>query len=159
MASVRTTLGTQLRRLIEELDGAVGESYKRAGLDYRPRYTPIVRALVQEGPMTVRALAERARVSHSAVSQTIAQMAERGLLAMSSGADARERIVALTPAAVAMLPELKTRWAATEAAARTLDEDLGQSFGAVLTQVLAALEQRPFLDRILDHLPKSETLK
>jgi DNA-binding MarR family transcriptional regulator len=156
MIAIQPTLGTVLRRLIEEFDGAVDESYRRAGLEYRSRYTPIVRALAHAGPMTVRALARQATVSHSAASQTVAQMAERGLVSMTSGADARERIVALTPAAIAMLPDLRRCWTATEAAARTLDADLGQSLVAVLTKLLEALEERPFLDRILDQQPRSD---
>lgn len=159
MMPARPTLGTLLRRLIEELDGAVSESYERAGIDFRPRYTPIIRALAQDGPMTVRALAQRATVSHSAVSQTVSQMTTHGLVALTPGTDARERIVALTPAANALLPDLQTCWAATEAAARTLDADLGQPFDLLLIQLLDALEDRPFLNRILEHLPKPETPK
>ena len=37
---MKSTQGTQLRHLIELLDGAVGAAYEAAGLDYRPRYTP-----------------------------------------------------------------------------------------------------------------------
>jgi DNA-binding MarR family transcriptional regulator len=157
MIPAQPTLGTLLRRIIEELDGAVDASYARAGLEYRSRYTPIVRALVQHGPIPVRSLAERATVSHSAASQTVSQMAKAGLVSLKPGADARERIVALTPAAIAILPDLQACWAATEAAARTLDSDLGQSLPDVLVRLLDALDKRPFLDRILDNSPTPET--
>ena len=153
MIPSRPTIGTLLRRLIEELDGAVARSYEAAGLDYRPRYTPIVRALVRNGPLTIRSLSERSSVTHSAASQTVSQMAECGLISLQPGADARERLVTLTPAAEAMLPTLEACWTATEAAARTLDADLGQSLEAILTQLLAALERSPFLDRIIDQTP------
>lgn len=142
------TLGTLLRRLIEHLDGAVEASYAQDGLDYRPRYTPIVRALAQGKPATIRDLAERAGVSHSAASQTVAQMAERGLVTLAPGADARERIVVLSDAGLALLPRLDRRWAATEAAARTLDADLGLPLAEVVAQALEALERQSFADRI-----------
>lgn len=144
----KPTLGTLLRRLTEQLDGAVEVSYVEDGLDYRPRYTPVVRALVRGGPATIRDLAAQTRVSHSATSQTIAQMAERGLVTLATGADARERIVALSDAALAMLPRLERRWAATEAAARSLDTDLGLPLADVVAQALAALERQSFADRI-----------
>jgi len=156
MLSESPTLGTLLRRLTEDLDEAVGRSYEMAGLDYRPRYTPMVRALMRHGPMTIRALARRSTVSHSAASQTISQMAERGLVSLAAGADARERIVALTPAAEAMIPALQACWTATEAAARTLDADLGQPLEDILVRLLEALEQRPFLDRLIEQLPPPE---
>jgi len=156
MAVFRPTLGTLLRRLIEELDGAVLQSYALAGLDYRPRYTPVVRALLAQGPLTVRALAESSRVSHPAASQTVSQMSAQGLVSLTRGQDARERLVALTPAALAMVPALQACWAATEAAARTLDADLEQPFADTLGRLLDALDQRPFLQRILEQSPLKE---
>lgn len=144
----RPTLGTLLRRLIEQLDGAVEASYVEDGLDYRPRYTPVVRALVHDGPATIRDLAAQTGVSHSATSQTIAQMADRGLVTLATGTDARERIVALSDAAQAMLPRLERRWAATEAAAHSIDADIGLPLADVLAQALAVLERQSFADRI-----------
>lgn len=144
----RPTLGTLLRRLIEQLDGAVEASYAEDGLDYRPRYTPVVRALASGGPATIRDLAAQTGVSHSATSQTIAQMTDRGLVTLTTGADARERIVALSDAARAMLPHLERRWAATEAAANSIDTDLGLPLADIVTQALVALDRRSFADRI-----------
>jgi DNA-binding MarR family transcriptional regulator len=144
----KPTLGGLLRRLLAHLDDAVEESYARDGLDYRPRYTPVVRALAADGPATIRDLAARTGVSHSAASQTIAQMAQRGLVIIQAGEDARERIVALGAAAEAFMPRLEQRWAATEAAARSLDDDLGLSLEDVLVRTLAALERRSFPERI-----------
>lgn len=148
MSSRAATLGTLLRRLIEELDGAVEQSYVDAGLDYRPRYTPIVRALIRHGPATIRALSEHACVTHSAAGQTVNQMAERGLVTLRAGDDARERIVALTPRAERIVPQLERLWATTEAAARTLDEELGLSLPDVLARTLDLLERRPFAERL-----------
>lgn len=142
------TLGTLLRRLIDALDGAVERAYADAGLDYRPRYTPIVRALVANGPSTIRALATHTGVTHSATGQTVAQMARSGLVGLETGADARERIVALTPAAQAMLPQLRRLWAATEAAARTIDAELGLSLPDTLQRTLDLLDRTPFDARL-----------
>lgn len=142
------THGVLLRRLLEHLDGAVERSYVQAGLDYRPRFTPIVRALLNEGPASLRALAQRTGVTHSAVSQTVSQMAQRGWVALAPGADARERIVALTPLAIESLPRLEQRWAATTAASDSLDADIGQPLADVLLRALEALERQPFSDRL-----------
>lgn len=138
------TLGTLLRRLIDQLDGAVERAYADAGLDYRPRFTPIVRALTAEGPLTIRALSRRIGVTHSATGQTANEMERRGLVTFAAGTDARERIVTLTAHTEAILPELTQLWVATEAAARTLDEELGQSLPALIARALELLESRPF---------------
>ena len=144
------TLGTLLRHLIESLDSAVDQAYARAGLDYKARYTPIIRALCALGPATIRAISVQAGITHSAASQTLSQMAQRGLVSAEPGEDARERIIALTPAAQAMLPALERQWAATEAAARGLDEELGLSLPDVLLRTLQLLERRSFSERIED---------
>ena len=89
--------GTRLRHVLELLDGDVAQIYADLGLsDYRPRFSPVVRALVQLGPSSIRDLARTIGVTHSAASQTVAQMSKCGLVALGPGADARQRIVRLT---------------------------------------------------------------
>jgi DNA-binding MarR family transcriptional regulator len=148
------THGVLLRRLIEHMDGAVGQTYVDAGLDYRPRFTPIVRALLSHGPATLRALSGYTGVSHSAVSQTLTQMAARGWVSLEPGADARERIVTLTPFAMERLPRLERCWAATKAASRTLDADIGQPLADVLIRALEALDRQSFSDRLAAASPE-----
>lgn len=148
MAHSLRTHGVLLRRLIDHLDSAVEQAYVDARLDYRPRFTPIVRALLNGGPATLRALSAQTGVTHSAVSQTLSQMAARGWVSLEPGKDARERIVTLTPFALERLPVLEQCWAATEAASRSLDDDLGQSLSDVLIRALDALERRPLSDRL-----------
>ena len=148
MVQPPATLGSLLRRLVDHLDGAVEQAYADAGLDYRPRFTPIVRTLLSDGPVTIRLLAARTGVTHSAASQTVAQMVERGLVSLQTGQDARERIVALTPAGENLVPQLEAFWRATESAARTLDDDLGQPLAGVLAAALDALDRRSFTDRL-----------
>jgi DNA-binding MarR family transcriptional regulator len=142
------TLGTLLRHLIEVLDGAVEESYKQSGLDYRPRYTPVVRALIKLGPTSIRAISVSAGITHSAVSQTVSQMLKKGLVSLKPGADMRERIVTLTPLAAAIIPALKRHWAATEMAAQILEKELSMPLSTILRETLAALDQLSFPERI-----------
>lgn len=147
--SFKPTLGALLRDLIERLDGDVQRAYVAVGIeDFRPRYTPVVRILMEAGPSSIRALSRRAGLSHSALSQTVAQMAKAGLLSQSPGADARERIVDVSPRLRAMIPTLEHQWAATEAAAAALEVELGAPLAEILRAAVDALERRPFGDRI-----------
>ena len=147
-ARTNATLGTLLRHLIEKLDGAVEQSYAQAGLDYRPRYTPVVRALIESGPASIRTISGSAGITHSAVSQTVSQMMERGLVRFETGGDARERIVALTPMAKAMIPKLQQHWQATNAAAHVLDTELSMPLSDLLRETIDALDRSPFAQRI-----------
>ncbi len=142
------TLGTLLRHLLELLDGAVQQAYSRAHLPYRPRYTPVVRALIALGPTSIRAISLRAGTTHSAASQTVAQMAKDGLVELRSGEDARERIVALTPRARRMLPALRRHWATTNTAARRLERELSAPLSVVLAEAIEALARESFGERM-----------
>ena len=159
VASDRPTLGTLLRHLIELLDGAVEQQYVLSGLPYRPRYTPVMRALDKIGPASVRAIAQHACLTHSAASQTVAQMARQGLVRKRPGSDAREQIVALTPAARAMLPALQNHWAQTNAAARALDDELTTPLSDLLVEAIAALDHSSFAERIEKQLARPRIRK
>jgi len=148
MSLPSATLGTLVRHLIELLDGEVESAYGAAGLDWRPRYTPLLRALMRTGPASIKTLALQIGISHSAVSQTVAQMRAARLLALKPGADARERIVALTPKAVKMIPALQRQWAATNAAAAQLDAELSSPLSVLLDEAITALHKRPYGERI-----------
>ncbi len=144
-------LGTQLRHLIELLDGAVQQAYVDAGLLYRPRYTPVMRALAQQRSATVGELAELAGITQPAATQTVALMKKEGLLVVAaSDDDARQRVVRLSAQGEAMLPRLQACWQATKRAADGLDADMAFPLSACLAQAIALLEQRPFGERIRD---------
>lgn len=142
-------LGTQLRHLIELLDGAVQQAYVDAGLDYRPRYTPVMRALAARESATVGQLAELAGITQPAATQTVTLMKKEGLVLVAAGGeDGRQRLVRLSDKGRELLPRLQACWDATKCAADSLDADLAFPLSACLAQAIAALEQRPFGARI-----------
>lgn len=144
------TLGTLLRHLIELLDGDVEASYRALGLNYRARYTPIVRALARTGPASIRALATASGLTHSAVSQTVAVMVRDGLVVSRPGADGRERLIEPTDALRRMTPQLETQWAATNQAAASLSQEVGVQLEEMLARAIGALERKPFRRRIAE---------
>jgi DNA-binding MarR family transcriptional regulator len=152
---MHATLGTRLRHLLQLLDGGVEHSYQAAGLaGYRPRYTPVVRALQTHGTSSIRALADAAGLSHSALSQTVAQMEHAGWVLTAPDTDARSKRVSMSPALVEALPLLTRHWEATAKAAASLDQEIGAALVDVAGAAITALEQRPFEDRIRQALPK-----
>ena len=62
-------------------------------------------------------------MTHSAANQTVAQMAMSNLVVLAPGADARQRVVRLTPAAEQLLPVPEAEWAATAAAPASRSAD------------------------------------
>jgi DNA-binding MarR family transcriptional regulator len=142
-------LGTQLRHLIELLDGAVQQAYADAGLDYRPRFTPVMRALAQQQSATIGQLAELAGITQPAATLTVALMNKQGLVHIAAdGDDGRQRVVRLSAKGEQLLPQLQACWDATRQAADSLDADLELPLSLILEQAIAALGQRSFGARI-----------
>jgi DNA-binding MarR family transcriptional regulator len=146
-----TGLGTQLRHVLELMDADVAGVLADLGLvGYRPRFSPIVRALVAVGPLPIRELAKAVSVTHSAASQTVAEMSKRGFVVLEPGQDARQRVVRLTQQTREALPLIQAEWAATSSAARELDAELPFPLGELVPAIAAALERRPFRQRIAE---------
>lgn len=145
-------LGTRLRHLLELLDGDIAKFYADLGMaEFRPRFVPFVRAIAADGPSPIRDLARAVGVTHSAASQTVSQMAKQGLVTLETGADARQRIVHLTPRARSLLPTLNAEWAATVAAGAEFDAELPLPLGELVEAAILALQRRPFRERIAAH--------
>ncbi|GGS41608.1 MULTISPECIES: MarR family winged helix-turn-helix transcriptional regulator [Actinokineospora] len=141
-------LGTRLRHLLERLEGAVAEVYDDLGLSwFRPRFTAYIREL-SANPRSIKELAEAVGVTHSAASQTVAQLVKDELATLEPGRDARQRIVRLTPAAERLLPVLHAEWAATARAAREVEGELSAPLSAVVEEMIAALDRRSMRERI-----------
>jgi DNA-binding MarR family transcriptional regulator len=146
---VNRGLGTQLRHLLELLDGAVHESYAQAGLGYRPRYTPVMRALIDQGACSVCEIAQAAGITQPAATQTVALMVRDGLVEMRQAEhDARVRLLRLTRKGSRLVPRLQTCWRATEVAARSLDNEMTTPLSEALAEAIHLLNARPFGDRI-----------
>ncbi|MET8051953.1 helix-turn-helix domain-containing protein [Streptosporangium sp. NPDC005286] len=142
-------LGTRLRHLLDQLDAGVAAVYTDLGLDgFRPRYTPILRTLAATGPSSIRDLGRAIGVTHSAASQTVAQLAKEDLVTLAPGADARQRIVRLTARAESLMSLLDKEWAATSAAAAELEAELSYPLSRLVDEALESLSRRPMRDRI-----------
>lgn len=148
-------LGTQMRRLLELLDGDLEKIYRDDHPFYTPRYTPVMKALSRHDPLTIKDIADQSSVSHSAASQTVAKLVEHGLVSLAPdpapNADRRSRQVSLTDEGRRLLPWLSRRWQATTAAADELDQELAFPLSRVLQQAIDHLEARCFSERIRAH--------
>jgi DNA-binding MarR family transcriptional regulator len=144
-------LGTLLRHVLDEMDDDIATVLADLGTPgYRPRFSAIVRALVALGPVPIGDLARAIAVTHSAASQTVAQMASRGFVELRPGEDARQRVVHLTDRARALLPKIEAEWAATASAAAEMDAELPFPLTELVPAIAAALARRSFRQRILE---------
>ena len=141
-------LGTLLRHLTDLLDGDLADVYASLGVDYRPRYTPVYRILLEQERATIRDIATCAGITHSAASQTVSEMVRHGLVAVRPGRDRRERLVKLTAKGRALQSKVQSQWLFTTRAAEGFDRELSASLSTLLQEAIAALQNRPFRERI-----------
>jgi MarR family transcriptional regulator, organic hydroperoxide resistance regulator len=156
---MQRTLGTQLRHLIELLDGAVRRSYSEMGLTYRPRYTPIMRSLMARDPLSLGEVAQCAGITQPAASQTVALMIADGLIETAPSTDARQKLLRLSSEGRTIADELQKAWAYTAMAAESLDDELPTSFTGLLAAAIKALEATSFDERIRHAKAKNPALK
>ncbi|MEO1242473.1 MAG: MarR family transcriptional regulator [Pseudomonadota bacterium] len=147
-------LGTQLRRLLELLDGDLEKIYRGDGSGYRPRYTPVMKTLADGDARTIKEIAASSSISHSAASQTVSRMIEEEFVEQSVGEDSRERLIKLTGKGRRILPHLQMRWAATQSAADQLDRELSAPLSRTLAEAIDALSEHSFAERIATHEQK-----
>ena len=154
--SLRDELPSRWRPLfavLREVDDGIAAAYAELGIEgVRPRYSMALMFLESEGPMTIRRLADECGVTHSAMSQSVTQMRSAGLVASVRGADARSRVVSLTPAGRDVVPALRAEWAATEAALADLEDELPYPPSRIADDLRAALDRRDFAARVLERV-------
>ncbi len=142
-----------LRNLLSSMDEDIARLYPDRGVTgVRPRFSMALIRLHHLGPMTVKDLAGQIDVTHSAMSQTVTVMRAKGLVETSAGDDARTRLIALTQRGRALVPFLEAEWRATEAAWAKLEAEIPYGLMRVVDDLAAALQRRPFGERILDEL-------
>ena len=152
---IKPGLGTQLRRLLELLDGDLEAIYQEDIPGYLPRYTPIMKALLN-APKTIKEIAELAGVSHSAASQTISKMIQAGYLKSEAESDSRYRRISLTVQGEDLVPRLQRYWSAADRAAAGLDKNLDVPLSDLLQQSILMLEKKSFRSRIETSLKRSK---
>jgi DNA-binding MarR family transcriptional regulator len=139
--------------LLARMDQDIAELYAASGIeDVRTRFVGPIIELSRSGPLTIKELASARKVSHSAMSQTAAAMRKAGLVEPAADSDGRARRIQLTARSREVVPFLQAEWRATEATVRALDAELPYPLMTVVADLEAALDSRPFAQRLRDHL-------
>ena len=143
-----------LHALLAELDRDIAAVYTDAGIDgMRTRFVGPLIDLHRFGPQTIRQLAGRRSVSHSAMSQTVAAMRQAGFVESAPGdADGRTRQIRLSARAGKVVPLMIDEWRATEATVQALDAELPYSLTQVTADLRTLLARKPFGERLREHL-------
>lgn len=133
-------LGSRLRRLSDQLMASVVDCYRGRDIDFEPRWFPVFRLLVDRGPHAIGEAAAALGMSHAAVSQIAAAMRKRGIVTSTRDpGDERRRVLELTEAGRALVPELEVIWRDLEGAVAEVVDYAGIDLLAALDGIEVAL--------------------
>lgn len=140
-------LGELLRYVGELVEQGAEEHYRTMSLNYRARFTPVLRAL-HAGAQTVTDITARTHLTQGAISQTVALLEGDGLISRHAVNDGRKSGIQLTEAGKALVVKLEQHWVATFAAIANLEEEIGCPLRKALEGAAQALERQGFSARI-----------
>jgi DNA-binding MarR family transcriptional regulator len=134
--TARPDLATHLRLTIVRTARRLRQE---AGSDLSPSLTAALSTVERHGPMTPSELAARERIQRPTATRVLARLEDNGLVERTPDPhDGRSSLVAATPAARALLDEMRTRKTAFLAARL---ERLGPDDRAVLDRAAGILER------------------
>ncbi len=154
--NIKPGLGELLRHLSELVDKGSQTAYRDSNLDYRPRYTPVMRALAA-GAGNVRQITETMHVSQGAVSQTLKLMSDDGLVIRERGTDGRETRISLSEKGCTLQKALSPRWQDLFAAVSLLEQEIDAPLRQSLTDAIRALNTLSFDKRLAEAKRLRET--
>ena len=143
----RPGLGELLRYVAELVEQGAEEQYRRMGLEYRPRFTPVMRALAA-GAETVTDVTKQTRLTQGAVSQTVKLMGGAGLVERYGVSDGRKSGLRLTRDGRDLARALEPQWEATFTAIGELENEIGYPLLTVLQETANALDRQGFGPRL-----------
>lgn len=107
--------GTRLRRLSEYFLSEVNLVYTSRGIPFEASWFGIFYLLDKQTELSIFEIAEQLEVSHSAISQLVKTLTEKGLVTLRpSSHDGRKKVIHLSHEGKELLQEIKPVWAALD---------------------------------------------
>ncbi len=147
--------GSRLRRLSEAFLSDVNNIYKSHKIPFDAAWFPVFYILSQEGEVSIRQISNELGISHSAASQMVSSLQEKGLIKSTvSKKDARHKVVAFTVKGQKLLQKIQPVWDALQKAMNELGGGAAESGKILLalTQIEDKLQEKALFERIEDHL-------
>jgi len=133
----------------------VNKIYKSHNINFDASWFPVFYLLSQKQEVSIKEIAEDLNVSHSAISQLISSLQQKGFIkSVVSKEDARHKVITFTAKGEKLLEKIQPVWKALQEA---MDELMASA--TVSRQILNALksiedniQQQSIFDRIENHL-------
>jgi len=147
--------GSRLRRLSEAFLSDVNSIYKTHKIAFDASWFPVFYILSQDGEVSIRQISGQLGITHSAASQMVSNLQEKGLIKSSvSKKDARHKVVAFTAKGQKLLQKIQPVWNALNQAMIELGGGEAESnkLLAALMQLENRMKEKSLFERIEDYL-------
>ncbi|MGN6418100.1 MAG: MarR family winged helix-turn-helix transcriptional regulator [Pseudobacter sp.] len=117
-------LGSRLRRLSETFLADVNKIYAAHQLKFDASWFPVFYILSKEKQVSIRYIADELAVSHSAISQLVSSLQEKGLVKTTASAeDGRKKVVTFTTKGQKLQQQIEPVWKALTKAMEELAKE------------------------------------
>ncbi len=147
--------GTRLRRLSESFLADINRIYKRQNIRFDASWFPVFYMLSRYGTVSIRDISTELETSHSAASQLVSKLQEKGLLrSVADSGDSRKKLVTLSPKGQKLLKQVQPVWHALEKAMQELLQEHPGSrlLMEAISETEQSLQRSTIYERIEKHL-------
>jgi len=147
--------GSRLRRLSETFLSDVNNIYKAHKIPFDASWFPVFYILSQEGEVSIRQISNSLGITHSAASQMVSNLQEKGYIKSTvSKKDARHKVVAFTLKGQKLLQKIQPVWQALQKAMTELGGGDAESLKLLtaLTKIEERMQDKTLFERIEGHL-------
>lgn len=131
--------GTRLKRLSEAFLNDINKVYKKHKISFDASWFPVFYLLAEDGEVSIRAISNELRISHSAASQMVSSLQQKGFIKSTvSKKDARHKVVTFTAKGQKLLQKVQPVWNALQQAMEELSSETVQS--KKILEALTAME-------------------
>jgi len=143
--------GSRLRRLSESFLSDINAIYKSHKIPFDASWFPVFYILSKEEEVSIKQIAEQLSTTHSAASQMVSSLQEKGLIKSSvSKKDARHKVVTFTAKGQKLLLKIQPVWQALQEAMMEIGggEVESEKLLASLTKVEERMQDKSLFERI-----------
>lgn len=158
-ASGLLAISTRLQRLSERLrkDGAL--IYKACGIDFEPKWFPVIYTLHHKPLLSIVEIASEIGYTHPSTISLLKELEKEKLIrSRKDKVDERKRLIQLTEKGKALIEEMKPVWKIMTAAISEFTDTRNNLMKAII-EAEEQLDQQSFLQRARRHITAKHDLK
>ncbi len=153
-------MGTRMKRLSDTFLQDVNRFYQSKDIEFDASWFPIFYLLGRKKELSIREIANTLQVTHSAVSQLVTSLQQKGYLTVkASKTDRRAKVVTLSARGTQRLLQVQPIWLTLQHAMQQMAEETPvlQQFLSSLSEIENALADQSLFSRMEEQYSKFES--